>query len=81
MRKKGGGTLGKFGSAIKRADPFGQGVTFRIDGSDQKRSILGALVGLLIFLVVLIQLNEKWAILVNRSDTSHTSFEESLPKE
>ena len=57
---------------FKRLDLFGSGVGFTFDGESSYRSVCGATLSLMVFALILLQLNEKWVLLVENGDTTHS---------
>ena len=57
------------GRKVLRVDIFGETVGFSIDGSNSRRSILGALLSLAIFATVMTYATKKFGVMINRDDT------------
>ena len=58
---------------FKRIDRFGSGVNFKFGEESSYQSICGAILSIVVFILLLIQLNEKVVTLMNRDDTKHSS--------
>ena len=65
-------------SYFKRLDLFGSGVNFTFNGESSYRSVIGAMISIVVFFVTLLQLNVKWQLLVEKSDTRHQEWVEQL---
>ena len=59
-------------------DLFGESVNFTIDGGTTYNSVCGAMASLLVLFVIMVQLQEKFAVVLNRGDTSYSTRVEAL---
>ena len=56
-------------STFKRADIFGQGLTFTVDGNEKYPSVFGAFVSMVIFVALLMYGTNKFKVMLDHDDT------------
>ena len=63
---------------FKHLDLFGSGVNFTFNGESSYRSVSGAILSIVVFIVTLLQLEVKWKLFVERGDTKHSKWVEQI---
>ena len=69
--KKKGSFLNSISKAITSADRYGESVHFEIQGSDSHKSILGALISIIIFIFCIGFAINKFMIMIQFGDTTY----------